>query len=124
MSTESFRWRTVIEVAVISIVIYLFLGTSGLPNSLSDTKSLGDSNVPVARAKIESTKGLECARHDFDIHVFSTRPLIIYIDGFLSEKEAELLVDIMQASQATKLPVLTCNLVQSNGKSPPSSIKA
>ena len=97
MATESFRWRTVLEVAVISIVIYIFLGTPGLRNSL-EGKSASDKDVPIARAKIESlvypNEELKCAKHDFGIHVFSTNPLVIYIERFLSEMEAQHLVDI------------------------------
>ena len=100
MSTKSFRWRTVLEVAVISIIIYIFLGTPGLPGSSSESKSASNQkDVPLhARAKIESLvypeKGLKCPKHEFDIHVFSASPLVIYVDGFLSAEEAEHLVDI------------------------------
>ena len=97
MSSRSFRWRTVLEVAVISIVIYVFLGTPGLPSSSKSESSI-EKDVPVARAKTESLvypdKNLKCPQHNFDIHVFSTSPLVVYIDGFVSDSEAEHLVDI------------------------------
>lgn len=97
MATQSFRWRTVLEVAVISIVIYIFLGTPGFPKS-SKGNSLGEADLPIARAKIESlvypTKDLSCKNHEHDIHIFSTNPLVLYIDGFLSDREAQHLVNI------------------------------
>lgn len=93
----SFRWRTIVEVVVISAVIYLFLGTPGLRSS-STVKSTTHGDVPVAKAKVESlvypNKDLECEKHDFGIHIFSTNPLGVYLDGFLSDQEAEHLVDI------------------------------
>ena len=97
MASQSFRWRTITEVAVISIVIYVIIGAPGLPASFNSS-SADREDVPVARAKVETlvypNKDLKCPRHDFDIHVFSTSPLIIYIDGFLRESEAQHLIDI------------------------------
>jgi prolyl 4-hydroxylase len=93
----SFRWRTIVEVTVISIVIYVFLGTPGLPSS-STNESQVYNDVPVARAKVESLvypdKDLRCPKHEFDVHIFSTSPLVVYIDGFLNEAEADHLVEI------------------------------
>ena len=106
MATDSFRWRTVLEVAIISIVIYVFLGTPGLTNS-SGGKSPSKIDIPIARAKTESLvypdRNLECPRHAYDIHVFATSPLVIYIDGFLSEEEAQHLVDIRQVYLSSTL---------------------
>lgn len=96
-SQSSFRWRTIVEVAVISVVIYIFLGAPGLPSSESGKSTVQD-HVPLARAKVESLvypdKDLECPRHEFDAHIFSANPLVVYLDGFLSDEEAEHLIDI------------------------------
>ena len=100
MSNPSFRWRTIVEVAVISAVIYVLIGTPGLPASLkpSSSHTSPEQDVPIARAKAETlvypSKGLQCPQHDFDVHFFSTDPLVMFIDGFLSESEAEHLVAI------------------------------
>jgi prolyl 4-hydroxylase len=110
MSDKSFRWRTIIEVAAISVVIYLFLGTPGLSGSSKDhTSSSIEVDAPVAQAKAESlvypdVKNLQCPEHNYDIHIFSADPLVIYIDGFLSTSEAEHLVDIRYPQLA--LPLL------------------
>lgn len=99
-SQQSFRWRTIVEVAVISIVIYVFLGTPGLRSSTSSStsESAAHGDVPIARAKVESLvypdKDLKCPKHDFDVHIFSSSPLVIYLDGFLSEEEAQHFIDI------------------------------
>ena len=106
-SNDSFRWRTVLEVAGISAIIYVLLGAPGIP------ASIWPENVPVheasPRAKIESlvfpSEGLQCPRHEYDVHVFSASPLIIYVDGFLSSGEAKHLVDMRYAC-APRLLVL------------------
>ena len=92
---DSFRYRTILEVAVIAAVIYFFLGTPGLSNSgTSDESSI--TTVPKARAKMENlvypSKNLECERHEYTTHIFSTSPLIVYVDGFLSNEEADHLI--------------------------------
>ena len=101
MSSQPFRWRTVVEFAVISVVIYVLIGTPGLPNSLPSSSS-DEKDVPIARAKVESLvytdENLQCSEHAFDVHIFSQSPLVIYIDGFVSEGEARHLVDIRYAT--------------------------
>ena len=93
---SSFRWRTIFEVAVISVVIYIFLGAPGLPSQGGESTVQDD--VPLARARVESLvypdKDLKCSRHEFDAHIFSASPLVVYLDGFLSDGEAEHLIDI------------------------------
>ena len=97
------RYRTVLEVAVISLVIYYFLGTPGLSTSPSlipsPSKQTPEEDVPEAKAKIESLvspdPNLQCASHQFkDVHIYSTAPLVVYIDGFLSESEADHMIEI------------------------------
>lgn len=127
MSTQSFRWRTIVEVAIISTVIYIFIGTPGLPDSLRG-KSSNEEPVSIGRAKPESlvypNSDLTCPRHDFDAHVFSTEPLIIYLDGFLSDREAGHLVDIRYAQEVIPSTSLAdSEVVQISGRSRPSSIK-
>lgn len=105
MSNQPFRWRTIVEVAAISAVIYVLVGTPGLPASFRSSFSSPEQDVPVARAKAESlvypSKGLQCPQHDFDVHFFSTDPLVMYIDGFLSDSEAEHMVAIRYVHRLT-----------------------
>lgn len=105
-----FRYRTVLEIAAISLVIYFFLGTPGLsytsaPNSQlqshsqSGSSQIRDEDVPLAKAAVESLltpdRDLRCPAHAFkNVHIFSTAPLVVYIDGFLSDDEADHLVDM------------------------------
>ena len=96
MSGQSFRWRTIIEVAVISAVIYVILGAPGL-SAWSSSLSIQEE-APVVQAKVESLvypdKDLKCSEHKFDIHILGTNPLVIYIDSFVTESEAQHLIDI------------------------------
>lgn len=99
--SPSFRWRTIAEVAVISSVIYFLLGAPGLDSVLSSHKK---SNAAVtAPPKAQNTRtetlvypdlDLRCEETGYDVHIFSTKPLVIYVDGFLSAEEADALVEL------------------------------
>lgn len=101
---QPFRYRTILEVGIIALVIYYFLGIPGLSSSSpsSTTSSLDqvkEKDVPDAKARIESLVypdvNLECGSHSYKgVHIFSTSPLVVYIDAFLSEVEASHLVEI------------------------------
>lgn len=117
----SFRYRTIIEVAAISLVIYFFLGTPGLSSSRTpssplppSTSNIQDEDVPEAKAKIEALTtpdpNLQCPPHAFkNVHVFSSTPLVVYIDGFLSEEEADHFVDISFVSTGYSSQSATTN---------------
>lgn len=96
MAGQAFSYRTVLEVAAISIVIYILLGAPGLSSTKIEPATTSD--VPTAKAKVEHlvypSKGLQCPRHDYDIHIFSTNPLVLYVDGFLSNAESDHLISL------------------------------
>jgi prolyl 4-hydroxylase len=106
----AFRWRTIIEVSAIAVVIYAFLGAPGLNTSFLSSKSSTSIKPPTARAKIESLvypdKNLSCEgrEHGYEVHIFSTRPLVMYIDGFLSDEEADELVELRYVSTVHYYP--------------------
>lgn len=97
-SQPAFRWRTILELTVISSVVYFFLGAPGL----SVLFASGPNNV-VAAPKMQLLKpnslvypdlNLECAQHNYEVHLFSAKPLVIYIDGFLTGEEADALIEL------------------------------
>ena len=98
MSGQPVHIRTVVEIALIAIVIYILLGTPGLQLSsftgIASRSSHGE--VPGAHTPLETlvypSRDLQCPQHDYNVHVFSTSPLILYIDGFLHEREADHLI--------------------------------
>lgn len=119
---QEFRWRTIVEVAVLAAAIYAFLGAPGLDGRslLSSSPGSRKAETPKPRGKIESlvypSKDLKCPEHIYDIHIFSTSPLIIYVDGFLSNEEADHLVDIRSVTNDPHPLTLCCQTL-----TPPSS---
>jgi prolyl 4-hydroxylase len=84
-----------IEIAVISIVIYIFLGAPGF--SFTTTKETSTTNSqhkasPKAENLVYPSRDLICSQRGYDAHIFSTSPLVVYIDGFLSDDEANHLI--------------------------------
>jgi hypothetical protein len=123
MSGKPFRWRTIVEVAVISVVIYIFLGAPGLKTPVQHKPSNNEHDVPTPRAKAESlvypdTQNLKCAKHEVDMHIFSTQPLVIYIDGFLSDAEVRHLVEIRWPNSTQLILDMTDeDIAKASGKS-------
>lgn len=93
----AFRWRTILELTAIVSVVYFFLGAPGLSDVLTSDKK----DVVVAiKAQLKPNSlvypdlTLECPQHKYDVHVFSAKPLVIYIDGFLTGEETDALVEL------------------------------
>ena len=57
---------------------------------------LSSHEVPILDAEklVFPEKDLSCPTHSFETHILSTEPLVVYISGFLSEQEADHLVEI------------------------------
>jgi prolyl 4-hydroxylase len=94
----AFRWRTILELTVISSVVYFFLGAPGLSGILNTTGQKNVAIPPKAQLKPNSLVypdlDLTCAQHKYDVHIFSAKPLVIYIEGFLTGEEADALVEL------------------------------
>lgn len=95
----AFRWRTALELATIVSVIYIFIGAPGLSTFLTSDKNASNHVVkPKAHIRPDSfvypDPDLKCAEHSYDVHIYSANPLVIYIDGFLSQDEADALIDL------------------------------
>ncbi|KAK0899202.1 hypothetical protein LTR02_009813 [Friedmanniomyces endolithicus] len=99
---SSFRWRTPLEVALVSTIIYVLLGTPGLPTWIwpepTPATTPGGHQAPPTTNRSDSLvnpdPNLQCPEHNYRTHIFSTTPLIIYIDDFLSPEETAHLIDI------------------------------
>jgi prolyl 4-hydroxylase len=93
----AFRWRTILELTVIGSVVYFFLGAPGLTGSLT-SKQKDVVAAPKAQLKPNSLVypdlDLKCAEHNYEVHLFSAKPLVIYIDGFLTGEEADALIEL------------------------------
>lgn len=94
----AFRWRTILELTIIgSVVYFFFLGAPGLSSGLTT----GQKDVvaaPKAQVKPNSLVypdlGLKCAQHNYEVHLFSAKPLVVYIDDFLTGEEADALIEL------------------------------
>lgn len=90
---------TVAEYFLISVVLYIFVLSPYLQPYISSSES---SEEPVASfEKIEALvypdRNLVCPEHAYQTHILSRDPLIIYIPHFLSDKEANELVEASAA---------------------------
>lgn len=96
MAGEGFRYRTIAEVAVISAVIYVLLGAPGISSNAGTSSLSGGHDGTQAKAKVESlvypAADLKCPEHAYSINLFSTSPLVIHIDNFVSEAEIQHLI--------------------------------
>ncbi|PPJ56344.1 hypothetical protein CBER1_00720 [Cercospora berteroae] len=104
MTTESRTYRTALEIALISLVIYFLIGAPGISSTSTTNSSSTDTNTEPksfsesnSKAKIEHlvypSKNLPCPRHSYTAHIYSTSPLMIYIENFLSDTEVEHLIE-------------------------------
>lgn len=101
MAEQSRTFRTASEVAVIALVIYILLGAPGLSSTSTGPATgheAGDTSAHNSATKIEHlvypSKAIACPRHEYVSHIFSTAPLVVYVDGFLAEHEVDHLIDL------------------------------
>lgn len=92
---------TVFQYLLLSIPLYLFVGSPLLKitapsyfaiDSITDYPSFEKSD-----SLVFPEDDLVCAPHAYNVRVLSREPLVVYIDGFLSKKEAEHLVNVAYA---------------------------
>lgn len=83
--------RTIIEYAFISIPVYLFVLSPLLktiaPSLFSDTAPINYQSFELSDSLVIPNDNLTCPPHKFNVRILNRAPLIVYIDGFLSEKE-------------------------------------
>ncbi|KAF2014694.1 hypothetical protein BU24DRAFT_493236 [Aaosphaeria arxii CBS 175.79] len=101
---------TVVQYAVIALLGYILAGApflshlSGGSSSTSTTNPRSSSSSPGNRQfsldKVESLvipdPDLRCEDHDYRVHVLAREPLVIYIEGFVSEEEAGHVVEMSE----------------------------
>ncbi|KAE9988910.1 hypothetical protein EG328_005620 [Venturia inaequalis] len=94
--------RTIIEYAFISIPVYLFVLSPLLktiaPSLFSDTTSITYQSFELSDSLVIPNDNLTCPPHKFNVRILNRAPLIVYIDGFLSEKETTHLLNEANAT--------------------------
>lgn len=92
------RYRGWLEGGVLAAIIYVILGTPGLDlQSWSKTRSeqqVGAMKVAKTEALVKTAPDLQCPEHNYKTHIFSSSPLIIYVEDFLAEDEVNHLIAI------------------------------
>jgi prolyl 4-hydroxylase len=90
------RLRTILEYAIISIPLYIFVLSPLLktiaPSLFSNTGSVNYQSFEKSDSLVIPDESLVCPPHKFNVRILSREPLIVYIDGFLSETETSHLV--------------------------------
>lgn len=94
---QSSSLSTFVQYAVLAILGYILAGAP-LSTIFSDDSGSSRSSASSASRQLFSgdkveqlvvpDPGLECEEHGYRIHVFSREPLVVYIEGFVSEREA------------------------------------
>jgi prolyl 4-hydroxylase len=96
----AWRFGTLVEYSLISIALYIFVLSPYISPYFSNSSPEGD--VTASYEKIESLvypdEDLKCQEHAFKTHVLSRDPLVIYVESFLSAKEADELVELRYSS--------------------------
>ena len=93
--------RSVIEYAFYILIIafiYIAIESPGLPESFLRLRISEPETIPLSQTQIESLvypdPQLQCPYQSYNIHIFSSSPLIVYIKNFLSASEAQHLIDL------------------------------
>jgi prolyl 4-hydroxylase len=90
------RLRTILEYVLISIPLYIFilgpLFKTIAPSLFSNTGSVNYQSFEKSESLIIPDEALVCPPHKFNIRILSREPLIVYVDGFLSDTETRHLI--------------------------------
>lgn len=108
MRSSSFSVFTVVQYAFLTLLAYIFAGAPLQQILFSSTKSAaqygtqGEGVSGMSPQKLDSLvfpdANLTCKEHGFGgVHVLSREPLVIYIEKFLDEDEANEVVDLRYA---------------------------
>lgn len=101
MVSQGVQSRTIIEYLVILGAIAFFFGGQYFNTSQGEDAVEDEEPQPLSREKMESLVSpdphLECQHPPFDVHIFSSSPLIIYVPSFLSKEEQDHMIEIRYA---------------------------
>lgn len=95
-SSSSLSFTSVIQYAAFAVVAYVLAGAPLL--SIFSGTSNKPANERYSVDKIESlmipNPDLVCQEHGYKVHIFNRDPLVIYVEGFLTEEESKHIVKI------------------------------
>lgn len=105
-SASLFSVFTVFQYALLALVAYVLAGAplqeilfgrdgSGSSYSYREDASVSSMSPQKLESLVIPDANLTCDEHAFkSVHVLSREPLVVYIEGFLAEKEATEVVEI------------------------------
>lgn len=106
MASRAFTFGALVQYVLLGVAGYILAGAPLLsilrPATTSEgagRATMGGNGVQVSREKLESlvvpSANLNCSEHAFrGVYVLSREPLVVYIEGFLSEEEAKHVVEV------------------------------
>lgn len=100
-SSSLFSASSLVQYAFFAVMLY-FLAGAPLSSVVSESYSGSAASVGVTQEKIDSLvvpeRDLVCGEHQYKgVHILHREPLVLYIEGFLSDEEARHVVQIRYA---------------------------
>lgn len=107
-SASSLSVSTIVQYAFLALVAYVLAGAplqemlrgrgEGSSYSYSQDASAGSMSPQKLDGLVIPDANLTCEEHAFkSVHVLSREPLVVYIEGFLGEREADEVVQLRYA---------------------------
>jgi hypothetical protein len=81
---------SIIQYTVFGVFAYILAGAPLLSIFSSNSDSGVKTQLSSAQAEtlVFPEKGLQCPEHKYAVNILSREPLVVYIEGFLSDEEA------------------------------------
>jgi prolyl 4-hydroxylase len=103
-SPSSLSFSSLVQYALVAALVYVLAGAP-LSSLISELYYGGEVQSPVHIGVLENLAipeaNLSCSEHAFKgIYVLNREPLVVYIEGFLSEEEAEHVVSVRYVVRA------------------------
>jgi hypothetical protein len=91
------RLTTILEYLLFAVPLYLFVASPLLkilaPSLFGSSGDINYQSFENTDSLVFPDTDLICPPHSYNVRVLSREPLVVYIDGFLSAKEAEHMVN-------------------------------
>lgn len=93
------KLSSIVEYLLVSAVLYIFVLSPALrtyfPSLVLETHQESQyQSFEKTDSLVVPDPNLLCEQHGYGVRLLSREPLVVYVEGFLSEEEAEHLVDV------------------------------
>ena len=94
----AFKLHSIVEYFLLSAALYIFVLSPLLrtyfPSLIPESQESSYESFEKTDSLIIPDPNLICDPHNYNVHILSREPLVVYIEGFLSQDEAEHLVNV------------------------------